>query len=389
MKPIFHSLLALAVALTAVPAGFAQAFDSGSNGSYGPINVTTTDVTLDLPPDGVFHATTVTVNAGRILRFNRNALNTPVFVLATGDVTIAGEIDVSGSAGSNTAAGRGGPGGFDGGTPGSAGTPPGDGHGPGAGGGGANGQETDGAGHGAYANPISGLGQSTRHGSPYGSALLVPIMGGSGGGGAAGTPGHGGGGGGGAILIASNTRIHLTGRITANGGSWSGNSFNGGSGGAVRLVAPVVSGTGVLLVLGSQGFGGNGHGRIRVDTLNRAQMEFNFLPNSSVAIGSLMLVQPSPLPQLDLVEVAGRAVEVGSGPVQVVLPFGAPAQQLIKVRARDFNQSVPLRLVLTPESGAARSYDFEVNNATANPAEASVTVEFPVNTATHVAVWTR
>jgi hypothetical protein len=108
-----------------------------------------------------------------------------------------------------------------------------------------------------------------------------------------------------------------------------------------------------------------------------------------VAVGSLMLVQPTPLPRLDLVEVAGRAVEVGSGPAQVILPFGAPAQQTIKVRARDFNQVVPVRLVLTPESGSSRSYDFEINNAATNPADATVTVEFPVNTATHVAVWTR
>jgi hypothetical protein len=80
---------------------------------------------------------------------------------------------------------------------------------------------------------------------------------------------------------------------------------------------------------------------------------------------------------------------VGSGPVQVILPFGTPAAQTVKVRAQDFGGSVPARLVLTPESGDTRSYDFEINNGAANPAEATVNVEFPANTATHVYVWTR
>lgn len=124
MKTILHSLILLTTVATTVASLHGQAFDSGSTGSYGPIAVTTSDVTLDLPPDGVFHATTVTINSGRTLRFNRNALNTPVVILATGDITIAGVIDVSGQRGNNTAGGRGGPGGFDGGSPGSAGTPP-------------------------------------------------------------------------------------------------------------------------------------------------------------------------------------------------------------------------------------------------------------------------
>lgn len=118
-------------------------------------------------------------------------------------------------------------------------------------------------------------------------------------------------------------------------------------------------------------------------------MSLNPLPNYVAAIGSLMVVQPSPLPRLDVIEVAGNAIPPGSGPVVVTLPFGAPASQTVKVRARDLGQVVPLRLVLTPESGASRSYDFDINNAAANPAEATVTVEFPANTATHVAVWTR
>ncbi len=387
MKTHLRTLLTLGLGLALAPALWAQAFNSGSDGSFGPINVTTGDVTLDLPPDGVIHATTVTVNSGLTLRFKRNALNTPVTLLATGDVTIAGIVDVSGGQGSTASGGLGGPGGFAGGMPGGAGTPPGDGHGPGAGRAGQNNTSTEGAGHGVYAN-VPNAGSSTRHGTPYGSALLVPILGGSGGGGSEGTPGFGGGGGGGALLLASSTRIHLTGIIDADGGPSSGSSWNGGSGGAVRLVAPGVSGSGTVRVWGSRGVN-NAAGRIRVDTLDRTGLSLNLQPSFVAAIGSLMVVQPSPLPRLDVIEVAGNAIPEGSGPVVVTLPFGSPATQTVKVRARDLGQVVPLRLVLTPESGASRSYDFDINNAAANPAEATVTVEFPANTATHVAVWTR
>ena len=129
------SLLLIGTAMVCVfsaPAVFAQGFDSGSDGSMGALLVTS-NTTLALPPDGVFRFTTITVASGTALNFTPNALNTPVYLLATGDVAISGTIDVSGSAGSNVAGGRGGPGGFDGGLPGLAGTPAGDGKGPGAG----------------------------------------------------------------------------------------------------------------------------------------------------------------------------------------------------------------------------------------------------------------
>ena len=387
MKTQPQTLLVLLLLLAGAPPTLGQAFNSGSDGSFGPINLTTSDLALDLPPDGVIHATTVSVGAGRTLRFRPNALNTPVFLLATGDVIIDGTVDISGERGSTAAGGRGGPGGFDGGMPGSVGTPPGDGHGPGAGRAGQDNRTAEGAGQGVYASALA-LGESTRHGTPYGSALLIPLLGGSGGGGTEGTPGKGGGGGGGAILIASNTRIQVNGRINARGAEWIGSAVNGGSGGAIRLVAPVVGGPGTLDVHGSEG-SSSAHGRIRVDTLDRSGLNFSFRPTAGAAVGSLLLVQPTPLPRLDLVEVAGTAVPEGSGPVQIILPFDAPAAQTVKVRARDFGQTMPLRLVLTPDSGASRSYDFEINNAAANPAEAMVNVEFPANTATRVAVWTR
>src|SRR5687768_5366568 len=106
--------LALALAL-AVPTLNAQSFNSGSTGAYGPINVTA-DTTLIPPPDGVFHCTTINIATGTKLKFQRNSLNTPIYLLATGNVTIAGEVNLDGSSGENDPTpGRGGPGGFDGG----------------------------------------------------------------------------------------------------------------------------------------------------------------------------------------------------------------------------------------------------------------------------------
>src|SRR5690349_20307730 len=84
---------------------FGQAFSSGSTGSYGPLNVTA-DITLDMPADGVFNCTTINIASAKTLKFRRNALNTPVVLLATGDVTITGTIDLKGQNSNGVAGGE-------------------------------------------------------------------------------------------------------------------------------------------------------------------------------------------------------------------------------------------------------------------------------------------
>lgn len=364
-------------------------FQSGSNGSYGPIAVTAADATLDLPPDGVLHCTTIEVAAGRRLRFNRNALNTPVVLLATGDVTIAGEIIVSGARGTSLAGGPGGPGGFDGGAPGSAGLPAGDGLGPGGGKAGVFSGGAEGPGAASYSAQAA-YSPEAKRGAIYGSPLLLPIVGGSGGGGAAGSPGWGGGGGGGALLIASPTRILLSGVLWAvGGGGYNSSVPNSGSGGAVRLVAPSVGGTGRIEAGGYGGDGNRGDGRVRIDALDRSQLGIGIVPAAAGSVGGVLVVTPSPLPRLDVIEAAGRAIPLDSGPVNVVLPTGTPPTQTVRIRARDFGQTVAIRVVLTPDSGPGVTYDTQVDNTSANPAEVSVPVIFPVNVLTHVQVWTK
>src|SRR3972149_3792529 len=80
------------------PAGtpaVAQTFNSGSTGADGPFNPTT-NTTLALPPSGVFNFTTINIPAGVSVIFTRNATNTPVAQLASGNVTIAGTINLNG-----------------------------------------------------------------------------------------------------------------------------------------------------------------------------------------------------------------------------------------------------------------------------------------------------
>src|SRR5262249_18311500 len=153
--------------------------------------------------------------------------NTPVFILATGDIRISSaNVFLDGNPGTSNppAGGAGGPGGFDGGDPGVQAIAPGPGHGPGGGAGGDSGaNRIAGASAGAAAQGGWPQRPSTSDGAGYGSPLLVPLAGGSGGGGGAGSgngPGVGGAGGGGAILLASNTLVAInSASILARGGS--------------------------------------------------------------------------------------------------------------------------------------------------------------------------
>lgn len=247
----------------------AQTFSSGSTGADGAF-APTANITLTIPPDGVFNFTTVTIPAGVTVTFQRNAANTPVTILATGDVTITGLISVNGEpglAGSTTGplvnpGGAGGPGGFAGGQGGARG----DTNNSGSAGQGPGGSDPGG---------FFGTGGGT-YGAPSDFNTLLPLFGGSGGGGQSGlsdASGSSGGGGGGALLIASSTRIAVEGAITANGAN-GGSQFNltartagGGSGGAIRLVAPQITGAGTLLARsGNFGFvGQGGFGQIRLE----------------------------------------------------------------------------------------------------------------------------
>lgn len=364
-----------------------QAQFSGSTGVDGAINITTT-TELALPPDGIFNATTITVDVGAVLSFTRNAANTPVYLLATGDIIVEGMIIVRGGNGSDAIGGLGGPGGFDGGVPGFGPDLPGDGYGPGAGShGGATG------GHAAYGgNPLQ---SGALNGSIYGSTLLVPLVGGSGGGGSTPTTQSGrggGGGGGGAVMLASDTRVVINGNINARGGNHGGFSGNGaGSGGAIRILAPTVEGTGSLDVRGGSNSGSQGGpGRIRFDLIDRSGVgALTRVPVNIEAVGSFMIAFVNNFPRLDILEVAGQSIAEGAGPVDIILPFGTNPTQTIIVQGRDFSGMVPIRIILTPDSGDPVILDTDIDMTAGNPATVSVPMVFPLNVRTKVNAWTR
>jgi hypothetical protein len=385
MKKAIVSLLATFLGCFSATESRAQApvFDSGSNGSYGAMNITQ-DTTLDMPPDGIFHCTTITVAANRTLRFNRNALNIPVYLLAQGEVTINGTINVSGSAFNSSTPGAGGPGGFDGGFAGfgsGQSSIGGDGHGPGAG---RNNRK--------FAENGAVFSRPSYNTNTYGNALLSPLIGGSGGAGSDGSPGGMGGGGGGALLIASNTKITIanTASLLAIGGS-GGNGGGGGSGGGIRMIAPVVTGLGNVSA-GTSGGGvtDGGEGRVRIDTMDRYGYRSLHISGGLFSHGSQMFVFPPVVPRLDIVEAAGQSIPAGTpNAVNIELPAGSPTNQVVKLQARDFTGSVPIRVVVTPESGPSRNYDALIDMTSGNPAQASVNVIIPAGTISRLYAWTR
>ena len=267
------SLFVLGCLFVLTSTSYAQTFSSGSTGADGPLTLTTPGTydfdpkarNLDPEGDNIFHFTTVTIGTGVTLRLSNKFLNGPVYWLAQGAVVINGTLDLSGESGlsvtdnsSDRIAAAGGAGGYSGGLGGNSTIPPTPGNGPG----GSPATTTN--------QPVTGI---SFGGTFTGNQYLVPLIGGSGGGGtvpACRNFGAGGGGGGGAILIASSASITLTGgTINAaggNGGSPCSGVSPGGSGGAIRLIAPNISTSGTVPILNVNGGGfQGGAGRIRLE----------------------------------------------------------------------------------------------------------------------------
>ncbi len=374
----FAALLGAAAAL----AQGAFTFDSGSTGALGDLIVNTA-VVIPLPPDGVLHYKRFEITPEGSVSFVKNALNTPVTLLAQNEVIIAGDIVLDGAAPSGLDPGRGGPGGFDGGRGAVGGQPGGSGKGPG-GGRPASGHD---AGPGAYASRgDTGGARNETAGDAYGDPLLLPIIGGSGG---AGRDNEflGGGGGGGAILIASSARISLPspGRGVFARGAEISSTYNDGSGGGIRLVAPKIEGVGHLH---AQGGPQGGAGRVRLDTPDANEARLNI--NGVWTIGALMLTKLPVEPKLNILKIGDKDIpQDAAGTVNVIFPNGTPAERIVKVQAKDFGSIVPIRVALTPDYGPRVIVDTEINNTAAGVATKDIPVTFPLNVVVSVNVWTR
>lgn len=227
----------------------------------------------------VFKYASVNIPAGVKVTFKNHPAKAPVVWLVNGPVVIAGEVNLDGEPGgfrpsTRMEPARGGPGGFRGGI-GAFGPAisQGDGLGPGRL------TTTDRGTSGAYSQGVGDVNLQGR-GYIYGNSSIVPLIGGSGGSGSQSSdPTLGsvsGGAGAGAILIASRSSIEVRGSVSAKtayvGGSAS------GAGGAIRLIADEVSGSGTLTTYG--GLTGS-PGRIRIEA-NHFVSTLNLIPETFV-----------------------------------------------------------------------------------------------------------
>jgi hypothetical protein len=139
-RPLIATLCLVGLAASAL------AYDSGSTGADGAFSPTV-NTELQIPESGVFNFSTVNIPAGVTVTFKKNTTNTPVVMLASGNVTVAGTVNASATASTNVGAagdgnigddglpGVGGPGGYGGGAGGRVGTETRAGNGLGPGGG--------------------------------------------------------------------------------------------------------------------------------------------------------------------------------------------------------------------------------------------------------------
>ncbi|MBI4684011.1 MAG: hypothetical protein HY755_02305 [Nitrospirae bacterium] len=366
MKKIF---LLMSITLLLFSGNVHAAFNSGSTGALGAFNPTANTV-VDLPADGILNYTTVNIPSGVTVTFKKNAANTPVYMLATGNVTISGTINVDGQASTSWPPGAGGTGGFDGGYGGTQAS--GSGLGPGGGGGGPNTSYPYGGG-GGFATAGGSAGASHgAGGSTYGNASLIPLIGGSGGGGSAYSAG--GGGGGGAILIASSGTITLNnGTITANGG----NGYNyggGGSGGAVKLMANTITGNGSI---NAKGGNYGGAGRIRIEADIRT---FSFTTNPSYSFGLPGSVFISNMPTLKITSIGG--INVPDNPkgsysqIDVLLPSTTTNPVTVTVSATNIPVGTTITVSVSPQLGSSSKVTGALSGSLSS-STASVNINIP------------
>lgn len=369
----------------------AMAFDSGSTGADGAFNPqSSTEVTL--PENGILNYTTVVIPSGVTVTFKKNSANTPVYMLATGDVSIAGIINVSGNNGDGQTIGKGGPGGFDGGMGaaptmcGGAGLGPGGGipgvykyANYGAGGGGGSFASTGNSG----AAVSGGYNTAGTAGKVYGNVELIPLVGGSGGSGGCATGSiysGGGGGGGGVILITSAGMINVTGSIYANGGAggkvavgtWASNGGGGGggSGGAIKLMSPVLAGNGAIEAKAGAGggslnyghysqTGGSGsEGRLRIEASTMIRTA-GTNPSAYSYTNHLGDVFPAETPVLRVVSVGGTVVPSATTgsyfTPDITLPRNINNPVDIVVEASNIPAGTDVVIEARPEIGAVQS----------------------------------
>jgi hypothetical protein len=359
-------------------------FSSGSTGVDGALNITTPGVTFFDPKalkltagTSIFNFTTITIAADSILKFSEAVFHGPVFFLASGDVINNGVILLDGDA-----------------SPGPTAS--------------AAEQSISFAGSGGYSGGLGGIHSDANHaalpgngpgggaagdvsGTPFavggqfsGNRFLVPLVGGSGGGGTNdnGQYGSQGGAGGGSILIASSTKItlsgdgvHANGRILASGGD-GGPRGCGGAGGAVRLVANSITGTNVpsgqyvfvSQVSGSACLSIPSNGLVRIESNGTVFSSGNIVGASLFSLPFALNLPTAPVPSITVTSINGIPINANSfsfpdatintgSPVPVVITATnvplASTVNLYLLSDTQPNQTIPVKLTGTAQASTA------------------------------------
>jgi hypothetical protein len=325
----FFTLLAL------VSAAQGQSFNVGSTSADGALVLTTPgtiifDPRTFNPPlnpagDNVYHFTSVYIGKEVTVKLSSKIFSGPVFWLSQGPVQIDGVLDLSGDDGGRTPS-TAGAGGFPGGVV-----------------------------------RRSGYGPSADY-TP--NIFLVPLMGGSGGNGG---ETHGGGAGGGALLIASSTSIMLNGEIRADGGSSIDGS--GGCGGAIRLVAPLIAGSGAFSAKGGQPDGCDGRVRLEAFTNDFAGSSKDTPAFIGKPFG--LFLPPAPAPSVRVVSVGGVPLAGGE------FTNKQPSRITVVVEARNVPTGTHIDLEFFAENGTESSITTTALEGTFELSRASALVTFP------------
>ena len=397
--------IVLGCLLFAVTARAQNSFNSGSTGADGAFAPTTSQ-SIAVPTSGTFNFTTVNIPSGVTITFTRNSTNSPLTILASGDVVIAGNINIDGqTATANGAGALGGPGGSSGGAGGygfdqSFSGVPGDGPGGGGGGGGVP-TGIAGAGGGGGFGSAGGTGQNAGSlngvaGPKFGAATLLPLIGGSGGGGGGtinNARGGGGGGGGGAILIASSGTITLSGTIFARGGSGSlintsSGGGGGGAGGGVRLIANTLTGTGTINASGGGGGcyqscgGTGGQGYVRIEAYNYSGFTGATSPTNIASLSFPHPITPPNSPSLRIASVGGvNAPASPGGSLQnvpdVIVPSSQPNPVTVALEGANIPVGTVIQVTLTPSNGSRTTVQSSPLAGTVAASTGSASVNLP------------
>ena len=236
----------------------------------------------------------------------------------------------------------------------------------------------------------------------YGTAGLLPLIGGSGGGGGAGGAflGGGGGGGGGGILIAANGTVSVTGSLLANGGKGAdsagdgrGAGGGGGSGGAIRIVASRIEGNGTISAsagsggvaytccspfIGDGGAGGAGRIRLESETFTR----------TAASTPAHTFDKPGPtfvagFPTLRIASVAGvNAPDQPTGSADIVLPSSTANPVTVGFATTGVPVGNTVKLTVTPQAGTTTTVISPALAGTTQSGTASVQVTLPTGPST-------